>query len=412
MNKYLVSKSFLIGIALVLGVFIHFGSLSTQAADKEIVWAVIDDFSGPFSAIGQEGHNGIALFLGENGGKVGPFKVKLIIRDSELKPAVGVRRLQEVLAQEKPVAVFSGNSSAVQLAIADIIGKTRGPLFWTEGWDTKLTGANGNRYTFRYASPNYTIARASVTAFLDKNPDVKKVVTLMLDYSWGYDFMDHLEVVLRERNIQILKKQFIPVTAIDASVFITEAKHSGADAYITGLYGNLFAIGMRQVHEFGLKKDMKVLSITATLNMLRGVGCEALEGIYLADHWNHSIGNKWSVDFTEKYRKRFGVIPADFAAARYLTCQIMDKVMRETRSEDPRVLIPALENYGEFDGPTGKEQMAGWYHQIDHNFLFMRGKSCKEKKYDDDLVEVIGGAKVYPKQGEKGFEFDRRKEPF
>ena len=34
----------------------------------------------------------------------------------------------------------------------------------------------------------------------------------------------------------------------------------------------------------------------------------------------------------------------------------------------------------------------------------------KEKKYDDDFVEVIGGSKIYPKQGETGFEFDRTKE--
>jgi hypothetical protein len=32
------------------------------------------------------------------------------------------------------------------------------------------------------------------------------------------------------------------------------------------------------------------------------------------------------------------------------------------------------------------------------------------KKYEEDYVEVIGGGKIYPKQGEKGFEFDRSKE--
>jgi len=410
--KRRLSTSFVKSLALWAGVFLFLCLPLAQAAEKEIVWAVIDDFSGPYSAIGEEGYRAMLLFLEENGGKIGPFKVKLVTRDSELKPAVGVRRLQEVLAEEKAAAVFSGNSSAVQLAIADIIGKTKSPLFWTEGWDTKLTGANGNRYTFRYASPNYTIARGSVSAFLDKNPGVKKVICIMLDYSWGYDLMEHTEAVLKERNIQILKKQFIPVTATDASVFMTEAKHSGADAYILGLYGNLFAIALRQVHEFGIKKEMKVLSITGTLNMLRGVGCEALEGLYLADHWNHAVGNKWSKDFAAKYKKKWGVTPADFAAARYLTCQLMDRVMKQTNSADPKVLIPKLESLGEFEGPTGKERMAGWNHQIEHNFLLERGKACKEKKYDDDFVEVIGASMVYPKQGEKGFEFDRRKDPF
>jgi branched-chain amino acid transport system substrate-binding protein len=384
---------------------------AVQANEKEIVWAIVDDFSGPYAASCQEGYQATQLFLEENNYKMGPFKVKLITRDTELKPAVGVRRLQEVIGEEKPLFVSSGNSSAVQLAMADIIGKTKGPIFWTDGWDTRLTGSQGNRYTFRWASPNYTIARASLSAFLDKNPKVKKVISLALDYAWGYDMYENAEAVFKERHIQVLKNNYIPVTSTDASVFMTEAKQSGADAIIMALYGKLFGIGLRQANEFGLKGVMQVFSTTGTLNMIRGVGCEALEGMWLGDHWNHAMPNEWSKSFTEKYQKRWNVIPGDFAAAKYLELQLSAKVLAETKSSDPKVLIPALENLGDFQGPTGKEHMAGWNHQIEHLFLLLRGKPCSENKYPDDLVEVVGGGSVYPKPGEKGFEFDRMKDP-
>ena len=383
----------------------------TQAAEKEIVWALVDDLSGPYSATTEESLRSARLFLEERNNKIGPYKVKFITRDTELKPAVGVRRLQEVIAAEKPLWVTSGCSSGVQLAMADIIGKTKGPIFWTDGWDTRLTGHLGNRYTFRWASPNFTIARASLSAFLDKFPEVKTVICLMLDYAWGYDMYENAEALFKERDIQVKKVNYIPVTSTDASVFMTEAKQSGADAFVMGLYGKLFGIGLRQASEFGLKKVMKVFSTTGTLNMLRGVGCEALEGMYLGDHWNHAAPTPWNKRFVEKYKKRWGVTPGDYAAKKYLEAEIMERVIKATGSSDPKVLIPALENLGEFEGPTGKERMAGWYHQIEHKFLLLRGKACKEKKYDDDLVEVIGGGWVYPVQGGKGFEFDRRKEP-
>jgi branched-chain amino acid transport system substrate-binding protein len=295
--------------------------------------------------------------------------------------------------------------------MADIIGKTKGTIFWTDGWDTRLTGSQGNRYTFRWASPNYTIARASLSAFLDKNPNVKKVITLMLDYAWGYDMYENAEAILKERKVQIIKNNYIPVTATDASVFMTEAKQSGADAYIMGLYGKLFGIGLRQAHEFGLKSTMKVFSTTGTLNMIRGVGCEALDGMWLGDHWNHSTANDWTKSFVEKYKKKWGVTPGDFAAAKYLELELSAKVLAETKSADPKVIIPALEKLGEFQGPTGKERMAGWNHQIEHEFLLLKGKPCAEKKYDDDLVSVVGGGMIYPKQGEKDFEIDRTKDP-
>jgi branched-chain amino acid transport system substrate-binding protein len=403
------------GIILV-GIFVlcAFGLImapAAQAAEKEIVWAIVDDFSGPYAATCQEGHQATILFLEENNYKMGPFKVKLVTRDTELKPAVGVRRLQEVIAEEKPLFVSSGNSSAVQLAMADIIGKTKGPIFWTDGWDTRLTGSQGNRYTFRWASPNFTIAQASLSAFLDKNPDVKKVICLMLDYAWGYDMYENAEVVFKQRNIKVLKNNYIPVTSTDASVFMTEAKQSGADAIVMGLYGKLFGIGLRQANEFGLKGVMKVFSTTGTLNMIRGVGCEALEGMWLGDHWNHSMPNEWAKSFVENYKKRWKVTPGDFAAAKYLELQLSSKILAKTKSNDPKVLIQALEKLGEFEGPTGKEHMAGWNHQIEHQFLLLKGNPCDQMKYPDDLVQVVGGGMVYPKQGEKDFEFDRRKDP-
>ncbi len=385
-------------------------SLPAQAAEKEIVWAIVDDYSGPYAATCDEGHKATVLFLEERNNKLGPYRVKMATRDTELKPAVGVRRLQEAISEFNPLVVSSGNSSAVQLAMADIIGKTKGPIFWTDGWDTRLTGTQGNRYTFRWASPNYTIARASLSGFLDKFPNIKKVMQIQLDYAWGYDMAENVEAVLKERGIRLLKTQYIPVTATDTSVFMTEAKESGADAYIIGLYGKLFGIGLRQAHEFGLKKVMKVFSITGSLNMLRGIGSEALEGMYLGDHWNHALPNDWVKSFVAKYRKRWNMIPGDYAAAKYLECQLMERVIKQTGSADPKVLIPALEKIGSFDGPCGKENMAGWNHQIEHDFLLLRGKSPKEKKYEEDYVEVVGGAKIYPKQGEKGFEFDRTKD--
>ncbi|MFH0845389.1 MAG: ABC transporter substrate-binding protein [Pseudomonadota bacterium] len=404
-------KGILIGMALLLCGFGFFMAPAAQAAGKEIVWAIVDDLSGPYSATGEESLNATRLFLEERKNMMGPFKVKLVTRDTELKPAVGVRRLQEVIAGDKPLVVSSGCSSAVQLAMCDIIGKTKGPIFWTDGWDTRLTGELGNRYTFRWASPNYTIARASVAGFLDKFPNVKKVMCIMNDYAWGYDMMENAKVILDQRGIQNLKTQYIPITSTDASVYITEAKQAGIDAYITGSYGKLFGIILRQCHEFGLKNVMKVFSTTGTLNMIRGVGCEALDGMILADHWNHGAPNAWAKSFVEKYKKKFGKIPGDYAAAKYVELELMEKVIKKTKSDDPKVLIPALETIGEFPGPSGKERIAGWNHQVEHTFLLLRGKKCAEMKYPDDLVEVIGGGLVYPKPGEKGFAFDRTKDP-
>jgi len=398
-------------LTLLLAGSVLLSNYAAQAAEQEIVWALVDDFSGPYAATTDEGYKATILFLEEHNYKMGAYKVKLVTRDTELKPAVAVRRVQDLIAEVKPLVIVGGGSSAVQLAIADIIGKAKGSIFWTAGWDTRLTGSQGNRYTFRWPSPNYTIARASLSAFLDKFPEVKKVIQLFGDYAWGYDMAENADVVYKNRGIKLLKTQYLPPTATDTSVFMTEAKASGADAYIYGLYGKTLGIGLRQAHEFGLKKVMRVLSLAGSFTMLRGIGSEALEGMYLTDHWTHAVRNEWTKTFVEKFRKKWNFIPGDFGMSKYLELQLTERVVRQTGSADPKVLIPALENIGWYDGPCGKEYMSAWNHQIEHDHLLLRGKAPSEKKYEEDFVEVIGGSKVYPKQGEKGFEFDRTKEP-
>ncbi|MGD0626304.1 MAG: ABC transporter substrate-binding protein [Thermodesulfobacteriota bacterium] len=401
--------SFILFVALTGPGFLL--SPAARAAEKEIVWAIVDDFSGPYAASTDEGYKATVMFMEEHNYMMGPYKVKLVTRDTELKPAVGVRRLQEVIAEFKPLVAIAAQSSAVVLSMADIIGKTKGTIFWAEGWDTRLTGSQGNRYSFRWHSPNYTIARASLSGFLDKFPQVKKVVRLNLDYAWGYDLAEQAEVVLKERGVEILKTQWIPVTATDASVFMTEAKALKPDAYLIGLYGKLYGIGLRQAHEFGLKKEMKIFTYAATQNMLRGIGSETLQGMYLADHWNHAMPNEWTKSFVDKFRKKYNVLMGDTGCSNYAICQIMERVIKQTGSIDPKVLVPALEKLGIYDGPTGKETMSPWNHQIEHDYLLLRGKAPAEKKFEEDYVEVIGKGRVYPKQGEKGFEFDRTKDP-
>ncbi len=396
---------------VLLTLFLIPGMPKVQAAEKEITLASVDAFSGPFAAPVKVAHMAVTLYLEETGNKIGPFKVKHITRDTELSPQVGVRRLHEVIASEKPLIVMSGASSAVQLAMIDVIGKTKYPIFWTTGWDTRLTGEKGNRYGFRWHSPNYTIVRASLAAFLDANPKVKKVIASSMDYAWGHECAEQMKITLQERNIELLKIQWIPVTATDVSPFIIEAKASGADAYIQLQYGNLFPISSKQIQEFGLKKMMKIFTTTASPDALPGIGCEALEGMYLANHWDHTMPNDWTKKFATKFKKRWNQVPTESSAAHYLQCQLFAKILSKTGKADPKVIIPELENIGEYEGPCGKEKMAGWNHQVEHPYLLLRGKPCSQIKQGDDFLEVVTTKSIYPKQGDKGFEFDRRKEP-
>lgn len=122
-NKVLVAM-----MAAVLFASVLWSSYAqAEQPPKEVVWALVDALTGPFAASSKEGVNAMEMFLEENKYTIAGYKIKLVLADTELKPAVGVRRLAEVISThgEKLVFVFSGASSAVQLALCDLIGKKR-----------------------------------------------------------------------------------------------------------------------------------------------------------------------------------------------------------------------------------------------------------------------------------------------
>ena len=139
-RKTCQSSLFVLSATLFFALFTVFFGLSSATAADEIVFATVDDLSGPYAASGDEGAKAVQLALDEVGWKVLGKKVKFVKRDTQLKPAVGVRKFREVVEQEHPVFVQSGCSSAVQLAMQEVAADTK-TLFWTQGWASKLTSA-------------------------------------------------------------------------------------------------------------------------------------------------------------------------------------------------------------------------------------------------------------------------------
>lgn len=236
---------------------------------------------------------------------------------------------------------------------------------------------------------------------------------MQMDYEYGYNMDQYSRPVMKEMGVKLLDTVFVPYTATDLSHFLTKAKASGADALFMGFYGKLQATGLNQMHEFGLDKTMKVVNIYATVPTLQGVNPLAIEGTFFAEEWFPGMPNEWSRNFVEKYTKRWNSLPSNYAAQKYNECQLMERVIKETKSKDPKVIIKGLEQIGHYQGPTGKEHLCPWQHQVHHDYLFFVGKSPGEKEHPDDFIKLIGGATFYPEQGEsEEFDFDLTKRPF
>jgi branched-chain amino acid transport system substrate-binding protein len=382
--------SLLLLAALCLG-----GPVTPALAEDEVVFATVDDLSGPYAESGDEGVKAVLLALEDYNYKILGKKIRYVKRDTQLKPAIGVRKFRELVDQEKNVVfVQSGCSSAVQLAMQQVAKDTK-TLFWTQGWDSTLTSAGVvNRYTFRWDSPNYAIANSSVAGFMQKFPDAKTYFSITMDYAWGHDMYKQFEAVVKRLGGKVLGNVLTPINESDYSSSITQALSAKPDVVVLNLYGAPLIKCGRAVAEFGVKDRAKVLIPADGLTMLRGIGAEALQGMYVGTHWWHTADTEFSKKLTARFKAKYNVIPSYYVAANYvgalMTLQAMERC-GSTKAED---VICALEGW-KYDGPSGKEEIRAFDHQVVHPFLLGYAKKPSEMKYKDDYLDIIASASVY-----------------
>lgn len=383
-----------LSVTLFFTLFTLFVGLPSAIAADEIVFATVDDLSGPYAASGDENAKAVELALDEVGWKVLGKKVKFVKRDTQLKPAVGVRKFREVVEQEHPVFVQSGCSSAVQLAMEEVANDVK-TLFWTQGWSSELTSAGTvNRYTFRWDSSNYAIAQSSVAGFMKKFPNAKTFFSITMDYAWGTDMYKEAKAVVEKLGGKMIGNVLTPMKESDYSGAITKALSAKPDVIMLNLYGAPLIKSARAVAEFGAKERAKILIPADGLTMLRGIGSEALQGMYVGSHWWHTADNEFSRNFVKNFQKKYGVIPSYFAAACYVGATQTIQAMERCGSTDVDKVICALEGH-QYDGPTGKETIRAFDHQVTHPFLLGLAKKPDEKKFEDDYLTIIGSGEVY-----------------
>ncbi len=392
----MVQKSIIsagISVLFLIMTFTFIERPSAIAAD-EVVFAFIDDLSGPSSDVGEDGRKGIVLALEHVGYKVLGKKIKLVVRDTELKADVGVRRFREVVEQERPVMVAGGCNTGVQLAMMQVAKETK-TLFWSQGFGDAITAAGSvNRYVFRWDSTDYARANCALTGFLEKFPKAKTFFCITSDYVWGRGLFDMVKENVEKRGGKIVGNILTPLNETDYSGAVTKAIEAKPDVIVLNHFGAPLHKVARTAHEFGAKKYSKVLLPADGLTMLRGIGSEALEGMYVGLDWWHRLDNDFSRQFTAKFRKKYNMVPSFYAMCHYVSTVVTVKAMETVKSTDVNKVICALEGY-KYDGPTGKEEIQAFDHQVPHRLYLGVGKSPKKKEYDDDYVEIIGSAAVY-----------------
>jgi branched-chain amino acid transport system substrate-binding protein len=196
--------------------------------------------------------------LNKRGGLLGKHQVQMIYRDDETKPDVGAREAKSLILNDKVDAIFGSATSAVALAVQEIIHEHKVLYFTGSSNSSKITQDNYTPYTYQFCPDSNMQSGAVVVAvsrMAEKN-HWKTYVSLGQDYEWGRDAHKSFTTGLAKiaPGIKENRQMWVKLGETDFTSYITAIMAAKPDFMFGAIAGNDAETFMQQAGQMGLFK--------------------------------------------------------------------------------------------------------------------------------------------------------------
>lgn len=358
-----------------------------QAADR-ITFGQFSPFTGAYAFSGPLVEEGMRLALEERNYEILGHPIDFVSRDTETKPAVGVRRLMEAIDSEG-VKYFAGNfSSSVGLAQSEIAAREK-VVQYAAGGSEDFTGERCSRYTFQWSASAYTALKAVMDYTTQKMPDARRWYTLTVDYVFGHSLRKYCEVVAKEKGIELVGNDLHPLGERQYNQYLTKVIASQADVLCVLSFGSDAVTLLRQFHNFGLKDHVAVVGPWAMeVDQMAELSPDMREGLILGQNYFYTVDTPANRAFVDAYRTKHGRVPGYASAYGYDAFRTILMAMEKAGSVAPADVIGAMETET-FDGILGPTKIDAATHQAIRPYYVVEGKSEATMASPNDFAEIV-----------------------
>lgn len=341
--------------------------------------------TGAFSAEAQDQVRAAELAVKEfnaAGGYAGRM-CELLVRDDKLNPGEAATRTLELIEKDKVDLIVGSLSAATQLSI-NAVCKARKVLFNSISQSDAINEAKDwSFYTFHEAlTPHMTAGAVARYAFPKFG---KKVVYLTADYAYGHEMVRGFQRAGQAFGMQTLADIRHPLGTSDFSSFLPRIQALKPDILVLCNFGRDLVNAAKQVTDFGLKQNMKVITPVLLYTSRQAGGPEAFEGIIggTSYYWGLEDRIPTAKAFNDKFRKAYaGAVPSDYGALGYAGIRSVLQAITEARSTNATAVANVMRKM-RYDFYKGTQNYRLCDHQSVQSVIVVESKSKAMKdKYD------------------------------
>nr|WP_242540176.1 branched-chain amino acid ABC transporter substrate-binding protein [Trinickia mobilis] len=339
--------------------------------------ALIEGMSGPFAnagaAVERNLRFGVERVNARGGVRLadGAHPLELVVLDSKGSTEGALVQLRAA-ADRRIGFVMQGNSSAVAAALVAAIEKqnAREPdnreLFLNySADDPALTNANCSFWHFRFDA-HAGMRMGALADVIQQDRSVKKVYLLNQDYSFGHDVSTLAREALAQKrpDIAIVGDEFHPIGRVkDFTPYIAKMRASGADAVITGNWGNDLSLLVKAAREQGFNAKFYTF-YGNSLDAPAALGDAGVKRVLAVADWHPNAGPAASDAYYAAFRARFPAAQDDYPVLRMeVMIEMLADAMTRADTSDPAAVAKSLEGM-KFDNGFHRAWMRAEDHQL------------------------------------------------
>ena len=333
-------------------------SASSPSQLPPIQLALIEGMSGPFANTGEAVLRNLVWAVervnARGGVSTQEGKRRLVLNryDSKGQSEEALTSLRSAIDAGAQF-VFQGNSSANAAALIDAIQKhnerepTRRVLFFNyAAVDPSLTQDKCNFWHFRFDA-HADMRMVALMQVLKQDSKLKSVYLIGQDYSFGQSVLREAKLQLEKLrpDIQIAGEELHPLGRVrDFLPYATKIKASGAQAVITGNWGNDLSLLVKAAKDVGYEGKFYTFYGNA-LGAPAAMGEAGVGRVLAVAEWMPNVPGAESVKFYQSFKQRFPKPAEDYLHLRMqLMMEALAQSIEKAGSSEPLAVALQLEN--------------------------------------------------------------------
>ena len=327
------------------------------AAQGPIKIGFISPLSGAIAQAGKDMYSGCELYWQENGWQIGGRKLEVVLEDNEGLPATAITKARKLVENDKVHMLAGVILSNVAYALVPYVEAQGIPTIYPINSADDLTqrkrpkwlirtgfSAGGNMHPFgEYAA---------------KTLGYKKIVTVGLDYAFGWETVGGFHKSFEDNGGQVVQKLWVPLNVQDYGPYVAQIKKDADAVFVVALgrWTLLFA------KEYATSVRGRIPLIAGGTysdeHVLPQLGDESI-GVISAHHYSAVLDTPANRRFRAAFEKAYQRLPSFYSENCYTGARMIAEAVKAVggKVEDRAALMAALRKVEITDAPRGPVKM-------------------------------------------------------